>query len=92
MRTLNIDAFYDACLLAFQGVRYDKIGERLGFTRTTISNWAQRSEWKELHKELREKNASRCWMPSSVKKHHRKKRGRNPPWMFPMCDDDIFFC
>ena len=55
MRTLNIDAFYDACLLAFQGVRYDKIGERLGFTRTTISNWAQRPEWKELHKELREK-------------------------------------
>lgn len=32
MRTLNVDAFYDACLLAFQGVRYKEIGERLNVT------------------------------------------------------------
>ena len=55
MRTLNVDAFYDACLLAFQGVRYKEIGERLNVTPTTISNWAQRDDWKQLHKELREK-------------------------------------
>lgn len=54
MRTINADAFYDACLLAFQGVRYDKIGERLGVTRTTISNWAQRPEWKELYEKKRQ--------------------------------------
>ena len=55
MRTLNADAFYDACLLAFQGVRYDKIGERLGVNRRTVASWAQRPEWKELQKELHEK-------------------------------------
>lgn len=55
MRTINAEAFYDACLMAFQGVRYEKIGERLGVSRVTVSNWAQRAEWKQLHKELREK-------------------------------------
>ncbi len=55
MRTINANAFYDACLLAFQGVRYEDIGERLGVTRVTVSNWAQRPEWKELQKELHEK-------------------------------------
>ncbi len=52
MRTINADAFYDACLLAFQRVRYEGIGERLGVTRVTVSNWAQRPEWKELQKDL----------------------------------------
>ena len=55
MRTINADAFYDACLLAFQRVRYEDIGECLGVTRVTVSNWAQCPEWKELQKDLHQK-------------------------------------
>ena len=52
MRTINAAAFYDACLLAFQGVRYSEIGKRLNVTPTTISNWAQRDAWKAFQEEM----------------------------------------
>ena len=55
MRYINSEALDDACLLAFQGVRYDIIGSRLGVSCTTMSNWAKRREWKALQKELHEK-------------------------------------
>ena len=52
MRRIKAEAFYDACLLAFQGLRYTEIAERVGVTPTTVVSWAKRSEWKSLEKEL----------------------------------------
>jgi len=46
MRRINAEAFYDACLLSFQGVGYREISKRRGVTPTTLVSWAKREEWK----------------------------------------------
>ena len=72
------------CLILFHRIFTDD---------SLISNWAQRDDWKQLQKEIHEKNDSRSSMPSCETKHHHKKRRNTPIGCFgcaPMMNVSIF--